>query len=125
VDSSLFIGLLIGVIAGLAIGVGAAMWFQRKQVDSKTTKQIQKEHQAFREQVADHFVETAGLVNRLTDSYKEVFEHLQGGAQKLVDAETLQDKLPQIDEETVTLRRIGARQDSTLNAEHSDTSEQE
>lgn len=117
-DSSLFIGLLVGLIVGLVLGGGAAMLFQRKQTGNKTAKQMQHEHEEFREQVADHFVETAGLVNRLTDSYKEVFDHLQSGAQNLVDQDTLQDKLPHIDEETVTLQRIGSRQRDELDGEH-------
>ncbi len=114
-DSSLMIGLLIGVIAGLVLGGGAAVFFQRKQTGNQTAKQLQQAHEEFREQVTDHFVETADLVNKLTDSYKEVFDHLQGGAQKLVDPQTLQDKLPHIDEETVTLKRLGARQANPFN----------
>lgn len=107
-DSSLFIGVLIGLLAGLVLGAGIIMLLQRKQGSGKTVRELQQEHEAFREQVADHFVETANLVNRLTDSYKEVFDHLQDGAQSLVDAETLRDKLPHMDEEAVVLKRLGS-----------------
>ncbi len=111
-DSSLLTGLLVGLIVGLVIGAAVILMFQRRQTGNKTVLELQQEHTEFREQVADHFVETAGLVNRLTDSYKEVFDHLQSGAQTLVDPQTLQDKLPNHGGETVTLRRIGARQSS-------------
>ncbi len=107
-NSSLFVGLFIGMLAGLLLGVMVILVKQRKQTGSKTVKQLQQEHQAFQQQVSDHFVDTAELVNRLTDSYKEVFDHLQTGAQTLVDPQTLQDKLPGDAEQTVTLTRIGS-----------------
>jgi len=57
--------------------------------------------------VADHFVKTAELVNQLTDSYKEVFDHLRDGAGSLVDEEILRERLAHRDDDKVTLRRIG------------------
>ncbi len=116
-SSSLFIGLFIGALIGLVLGAGAILMVQRKQTGSKTVKQLQDEHQAFQRQVTDHFVETADLVNKLTDSYKEVFDHLQSGAQTLVDPQTLQDKLPLGEDDTVTLTRIGSPRPKPVYAE--------
>lgn len=108
-DSSLLLGLLIGLIVGLVVGAIVMLMFQRKQGGNQTLHELQQEHDIFREQVADHFVETANLVNHLTDSYKEVFDHLQSGAQSLVDEKTLRDKLPRMDEEAVVLKRLGSQ----------------
>lgn len=107
---TLIIGLIIGLSVGLLIG-GLVLRFGRKPSNAeKSFSELQSEHHAFREEVADHFVETANLINHLTDSYKEVFEHMQKGAQALVDSDTLREKLPLLDEDTIVLKRIGNRQ---------------
>ncbi len=100
------------IVLGAAIGVlvgGAAVWlYQRKAGDGKSLKELQKENAEFRRQVTDHFVETATLINRMTDSYKAVFDHLSEGAGNLVDPETLKERLPPVSDREVRLRHIGA-----------------
>lgn len=100
------------VIAGLiGFGIGAAVvwWIGRQQVGGTSVSALKKEHEQFREQVTTHFVETADLINRLTDSYKDVFDHLSKGAETLVDDKSLRDRMPQVSDQEVRLKRIGSR----------------
>lgn len=106
-DANTLIGLITGLIVGLLAGAaGTWLWWRfgapRDGADSKRQAEYQEE-------VADHFVKTAELVNRLTDSYKEVFDHLRDGAGKLVDEETLRERLSHEEDKDVTLHLIGYR----------------
>lgn len=100
--------ILVGTVIGLAAGGGAVWLYNRKAGSGKSLEQLKKENAEFRHQVTDHFVETATLINRLTDSYKAVFDHLSDGAGKLVDPETLKERLPAVSDREVRLRHIGA-----------------
>lgn len=102
------IGLVCGGFAGAAV-----VWVYREGTGSKSVQALQEENTRLREDVTDHFVQTAKLINRLTDSYKAVFDHLSEGAENLVDPETLRERLPEVGEKEVKLRRIGAPSDST------------
>lgn len=101
------VSLLIGAAIGLALGAGGLfVWFRYGSGAAGTTSARRRE-EVYREEVADHFVKTAELVNQLTDSYKEVFDHLREGAGQLVDEEILRQRLAHQDDEKVTLQRIG------------------
>ncbi len=104
--SPLMIGIIAG-LAGLAIGSLITAWLMRRPGNPASPKVLKEELEAYREQVADHFAETASLVNRMTDSYKDVFDHLQGGASQLIGEERLRQKLADQSGETITLKRLG------------------
>lgn len=106
-DASIVTGLIIGLIVGLAAGAGAAWLWMRYGAASDGADA--RKQAKYREEVADHFVKTAELVNRLTDSYKEVFDHLRDGAGNLVDEDTLRRRLANEEDKDVTLHLIGYR----------------
>ena len=99
--------LLIGAVAGLVLGGAGVFAWLRYGGGEAAGGSARRREEAYREEVADHFVKTAELVNQLTDSYKEVFDHLRDGAGNLVDEEILRERLAHRDDEKVTLRRIG------------------
>jgi hypothetical protein len=99
--------LLIGAAAGLVLGGAGVFAWLRYGGGGAAGGSARRREEAYREEVADHFVKTAELVNQLTDSYKEVFDHLRDGAGNLVDEEILRERLAHRDDEKVTLRRIG------------------
>lgn len=107
-DASTITILIIGFAVGVAAGAGAAWLWAR--FSGKQSGPDAKQQAAYREEVADHFVKTAELVNRLTDSYKEVFDHLRDGAGRLVDEETLRQRLAHEEDKDVTLHLIGYRE---------------
>lgn len=115
------IGLLAGVIVGVSI---AAIVMKNRDGSDESVVSIKRENEAFRDEVNEHFVQTAELINQLTDSYKAVFDHLSDGAEKLVAPEVSRERMPQVSGEEVRLKRIGSTS-STNPEEDSKTSDQE
>lgn len=80
----------IGLIAfafGITLGVGAAyLTFGSKRQTRELREKIdalQQELDTYRGQVGQHFQRTAELVQKMTHSYREVYEHLASGSQAL------------------------------------------
>lgn len=78
-------------IIGLTIGGIAGRW--RGQHDNKS-KQLEEEVDKLRndmndykEEVGEHFHKTGELFNTMTQNYREIYEHLATGAQKLSNDE--------------------------------------
>lgn len=105
-----FLSFLIGTAIGLLAGAIAVWQWQRSRPQVQSANKLAREHEQLKQQVADHFVETAQRVNQLTDSYKDVMEHLRHGATTLVDRETLEKRLPALEDADVRVARIGAKE---------------
>jgi len=103
--------VVIGLIIGLGVGGGLAWLFLSRRSWSPSARQLKEENERFREEVNAHFVQTAELINELTDSYKKVFDHLSDGAERLVDKEAVRERMPQVGHREVRLRHIGAPKD--------------
>ena len=73
------VGVIIGYLASKKMGASLkAQALLQQQIE-----ELQKQQQNYRSEVSDHFVETAQLFNQLTNSYRDVHNHLAEGAQKL------------------------------------------
>ena len=99
---------LLAALAGIVAGSLITAWLVRRPGNPTSPSALKEELETYREQVADHFADTAALVNRMTDSYKEVFDHLESGASRLIDEERLKQKLLDQSDETITLNRLGS-----------------
>lgn len=81
--------LLIGVVIGLIIGrlmPSGGSGNAREKMD-----EMQGRFENYQGEVVDHFAATAGLVQRMNQSYQDVLNHLSEGASKLSpDDETRQ-----------------------------------
>lgn len=100
---------ITGVIIGILIGGTAAwIWLKSRPSGPDAVANIKRENEIFREEVNEHFIQTADLINQLTDSYKAVFDHLSEGAEKLVEPEVVRERMPQVSNEEVRLKRLGA-----------------
>lgn len=100
--------LIVGLVIGGLIGALATWWISRARGGAVSVMQLKRENDKFRDEVAEHFVETARLINQMTDSYKQVFDHLSSGAEKLVDDEKLAERLPPASGQEVRLSQFGA-----------------
>lgn len=103
----IWIWISIAAIAGALIGGGLVWLLGGNRSRGASAAALEKENERFKAEVTDHFVETARLINQMTDSYKAVFDHLSGGAQRLVDPKDLSQRL-EVEHREVRLHRIGA-----------------
>lgn len=102
------IWLIVGLLVGGGIGALATWWISRARGGAVSVMQLKQENDRFRNEVTEHFVETAHLINQMTDSYKQVFDHLSSGAEKLVDNKSLAERLPPVSGQEVKLSQFGA-----------------
>ncbi|MEH6910931.1 MAG: DUF1043 family protein [Oceanicoccus sp.] len=74
---------IVGTVIGYLIAQKTGASNQTKAILEQQLEELQKQQQNYQNEVSDHFVETAQLFNQLTNSYRDVHNHLAGGAQKL------------------------------------------
>ncbi|MEH6624875.1 MAG: DUF1043 family protein [Motiliproteus sp.] len=86
--------LVLGGIIGLIIGRASGSPEQRKQLQ-KDLDSTNRELSQYKEQVTDHFTRTAELVNNLSESYRDVHQHLAKSADSLCGGEQLIQRLEQ------------------------------
>ena len=114
---------IIWIIAALLVGLAAGgvimyVTMRRRYGDREAVAELRAEFDQYKAQVTEHFVETADLVNTLTRTYKNVFDHLETGAYRLVGEETLRQQLDTVDEAPVLIEYIGQRR--TESEEHAE-----
>src|SRR5690606_11690539 len=90
----------IGCLAiGICLGVIVASRMKsanpsRVAMLEETVQQLQSQHEKYREHVGQHFDMTAELVQQMTESYRDVYQHLATGAQELCSGEVANKLLP-------------------------------
>ncbi len=107
----IFITALISLVVGVLIGfLVSAMFKKDNKEEQEKLIALEEEFADYRTEVSDHFVETAAMVNQLTSSYKNVYDHLEKGAYKLVGEEELHKRLENVESQPVLLEYIGVKQ---------------
>ena len=105
-----WIWIIVALLVGLAVGgVGMYLTMRRRYGDREAVAELRSEFEQYKARVTEHFVETADLVNTLTRTYKNVYDHLETGAYRLVGEETLRQQLDTVDEAPVLIEYIGQR----------------
>jgi len=106
-----------------AIGGGAGFYIAR-QIKDKHTLGLEKQLETTQNQLNEyqgevnrHFLKTSLLFNKLTDDYREVYEHLATGAQKLCNDKSLATTLD------LPEAKILAAALTTEDAKHADTTQ--
>lgn len=84
--SALFVTGLFSLLAGVVIGAiglySARSRFLGGELEQRL-QELESEYKNYQRDVAEHFAHSAQLVNNLTQSYREVHEHLANGALRL------------------------------------------
>lgn len=89
-------------IGCLAVGMVIGYFFAGR-INSNPTKvteleqklqDLQRSHDRYRDEVSEHFSTTAELVQQMTESYRDVYQHLASGAQELCTGEVASKLLP-------------------------------
>lgn len=86
--------LAIGVVVGV---VGASRLNNSPSRVRELENQIRglkENHREYKDSVSDHFSMTAELVQHMTESYREMYQHLASGAQDLCSSEVANKLLP-------------------------------
>ncbi|MEX0963606.1 MAG: DUF1043 family protein [Pseudohongiellaceae bacterium] len=86
----LAVGVVIGVVFSSRLNSSAS----RVQELENQIREIKDSHHSYRDNVSDHFSMTADLVQHMTESYREVYQHLASGAQDLCSDEVASKLLP-------------------------------
>ncbi|WP_207062609.1 YhcB family protein [Motiliproteus sp. SC1-56] len=88
--------LWITGIGALLIGGLIGMWIGRRSPAAKRSETLhqelsetRRELESYKAEVNSHFSETAALVNKLTESYRDVHQHLAQSANRLCEEEGL------------------------------------
>ncbi len=77
------VALAIGAVIGYLMGRSSASDTSQQDELKKQLEAAHLELNGYKEQVNGHFARTAELVNNLTESYKDVHQHLASSAQQL------------------------------------------
>ena len=103
------LGIVLAVGAALAILGLLVGWATGRRTSAEAKKyrdialkldQVMQDKKAYEDNVVEHFTETAKLLNNLTESYREVHNHLAQGAASLCQGEG-----------PVSLERLESRRD--------------
>jgi len=115
VEESNILIAIIALAAGGAIGylVGRSSTTgdtsQKRHID-----ELKTEIDQYKDSVANHFQQTATMINEMNDSYKSVVQHLAQGSQDLCDAGTAKDiesrLIPKIKSEEEVVAPVEAKQ---------------
>jgi hypothetical protein len=74
------VGFAAGIACGLAIGLLLRGNRPRVEELERELAGLHQQFDAYREQVNRHFLTTSELVQKMTDSYRDVYEHLAAGS---------------------------------------------
>ena len=86
--------LAIGVVVGVVFASHLKTSPSRVQELENQIRSLKESHGEYRDSVSDHISMTAELVQHMTESYKEVYQHLASGAQDLCSTEVARKLLP-------------------------------
>lgn len=86
----LAIGVVLGIVVASRYSSGPVR-VRELESEIRTLKENQRE---YRDSVSDHFSMTAKLIQHMTESYRDVYQHLASGAQDLCSAEVANKLLP-------------------------------
>ena len=97
-----FIALIIGFIAGLGL-----MWFIMRSNRSEKKRQqyeaVKASFDQYRQQVDQHFIDTASAVDEMNRSYQKVLQQLSLDARQLMEHSTIQEQLIKRADKSVTM----------------------
>lgn len=86
--------LAVGIVTGVIFASRLNASPSRVQELENQIRNLKENHTGYRDNVSEHFNMTADLVQHMTESYKEVYQHLASGAQDLCSDDVANKLLP-------------------------------
>lgn len=108
--------LLVGVVIGLLLGGRLSASPARLRELENELREAREAERRYRGNVSDHFSMTADLVHHMTQSYREVYDHLASGAQDLCSDEVAAKLLPAKSEADFNQQGVSKDSDSADSA---------
>jgi uncharacterized membrane-anchored protein YhcB (DUF1043 family) len=87
--------IVLGAIGLLAAGGGLGFWLAQVRMRDQSNKadEVQQQFDEYRREVTQHFGRTAEHFKAIGREYRELYEHMAGGADSLCDRGSLDTKL--------------------------------
>ena len=87
--------IVLGAIGLLAAGGGLGFWLAQMRMRGAATRadEVQQQFDDYRREVTQHFGQTAEHFKAIGREYRELYEHMAGGADSLCDREAVDVKL--------------------------------
>jgi len=80
---------IVGIYAGKFISPGS----RRVKELEKKLEEDNQQHQLYKDEVAQHFSQSANLFGDITEKYRSLYEHMSSGAQDLCDRRNIPQDL--------------------------------
>lgn len=100
--------LVVGVVIGILIGRSGQGSTLRQRRAEQQIEEIRNEYTRYQAQVNEHFMESAHLLRRFNDSYRDVNQHMARGANRLCNDE---EWLHELEQENAKARLEGGALD--------------
>lgn len=87
------VALVIGLVIGLLIGRSGQGPTLKQRRAEQQIEELRNEYTRYQAQVNEHFMESADLIRRLGDTYRDVNQHMARGANRLCHDEDWLEEL--------------------------------
>lgn len=94
------VAVVVGCLIGALLGRSLSPQQQKAKALESQLAETKEQLKDYQQEVTEHFAETAKLVNSLTQSYKDVHEHLATNALKLANVDISRQLLSNSDSES-------------------------
>ena len=106
--------LTIGIVIGVMLTDKLSTNSKRvRDLEAQITT-LKESHEEYKESVSDHFSRTADLVQRMTENYKGIYQHVASGAQNLCSTEVAGKLLPTESDATFAASYAGEDSQETM-----------
>lgn len=106
--------LAVGLIIGLLIGRSAQGSTLRQRRAEQQVEELRSEYTRYQAQVNEHFIESAQLLRRFNDAFRDVNHHMARGANRLANDD---EWLEELEQQNKRARLSGNSPDSGDSAE--------
>jgi len=114
--------LVVAVLVALVIGyfVGSRLGGRK----STAMKQATEEHDSYKSDVREHFQQTSAIMSRMVEDYRDMYDHMSTGAEKLADLHREKLVTPPPRPESITHRPEQAKSPAGAKSDKPSTSAQ-
>ena len=103
--------MMMAGLVGFCLGALVMFFIMHRNHAGDNNKEVEQKLNDYQDSVEQHFAKTADLIDHLTDSYKQVFEHLSDSAEDLLTDEQIQRQLMNRKHREVTLSYLTQNDD--------------